>query len=93
MTDNPLAFVTSEDLVVELRRRHPSHVMLLVTPGDQGQELVRTFAGANLVVNLGLVRYFTAILDATVAATVKRAPDDRCDGYGDLGQLPPQVPQ
>jgi hypothetical protein len=90
MPDNPLSFVTSEDLVGELRRRHPNHVMLLVTPTDGGQELVRTFAGNNLIVNLGLTRYFAGLLDAQVVATAKAAPDNRIDGL-DTDQLPPQV--
>ena len=86
----PLSRVTSEDLITELRRRHPAHVMLLVTPSEDGrQELVRTFAGNNLVVNMGLVRYFACLLDAQVMASARAAPDNRLDT--DPDQLPPQV--
>ena len=90
MTTNPITFVTTEDLIGEIRRRHPAHVIILVTPTDGGQELVRTFAGNNLVVNMGLTRYFAGLLDAEVLRSARAAPDNRIDGI-DTDNLPPQV--
>lgn len=93
MTTNPLAFVTSEDLVAELRRRHPAHAMVFVVAGDRGQEMIRTFCAQNLIVGAGLVSYLDTITKAAVMATAKTTAHDdtRFDGIAPTN-LPP-IPQ
>lgn len=85
MTPNPLAFVTSEDMITELRRRYPAHVIALVIAGDasQGQlEMVRTFCSDNLIIAAGLIAYLTALTNAHVVGTARGLPntDNRFDG-------------
>jgi hypothetical protein len=92
MTDNPLALVSSEQLVTELRRRYPAHVMAFVYAADGGahNESIRTFASTNMIVAAGLVAWLKAVTDASIITACRPMgdSDNRFDGLG--GPQPPQ---